>query len=286
LPHELIGLPMTRSSRSAPEFRAGARRWNDEDLTGCPSGKAAPVPFQPPRPSWDVRALLESTGTPFTVAEYGPRDRIFRQGDPGDSVMYIESGRAWLAVTVRSGKEAICGLLDAGAFLGEEALTRCGERRQSATAMTAARVLVIGKAPMRRLLEAQPRIRERFITHLLARNIRLEDSLIDQLLYSSEERLAHLLLVLAECDARRPRRCALPDLSQEIIAEMIGTTRSRVNAFMGKFRRLGFIEVQSGLRHVNATRLRVVCASRGCTAAAGAPAPRAPEAERPWRLAR
>jgi len=130
---------------------------------------------------WNVRALLESTATPFTIADYGPRAAIFRQGDPCDSVMHIERGRVWLAVTARSGKEAICGLLDTGAFLGEEALTGCGERRQSATAMTATQVLVVAKAHMIRPFRTQPGLVDRFIAHLLARNIRLEANLTDQI---------------------------------------------------------------------------------------------------------
>lgn len=243
--------------------------------------------FQNDRHPWNVRALLESTATPFAIADCGPRAAIFHQGDPCDSVMHIERGRVWLAVTARSGKEAICGLLDTGAFLGEEALTGGVERRQSATAMTATQVLVVAKAHMIRLLRTQPGLLDRFIAHLLARNIRLEDNLTEQLLYSSEQRLAHPLLVLANYDERRPRRCALPDLPQEIIAEMVGTTRSRVNAFMGKFKKLGFIEAHSGLLHVNPARLRDVHdGDRRLSIAACTAIPHAPEPEeRHWPLA-
>jgi CRP/FNR family transcriptional regulator, cyclic AMP receptor protein len=236
---------------------------------------------------WNVRALLESTATPFAIADYGPRAAIFLQGDPCDSVMHIERGRVWLAVTTPSGKEAICDLLGTGAFLGEEALTGCGERRQSATATTATQVLVVAKAHMIRLLHTQPGLLDRFIAHLLARNIRLEANLTDQLLYSSEQRLAHMLLVLADCDERRLRRCALPDLPQEIIAEMVGTTRSRVNFFMGKFKKLGFIEEHSGVLHVNPARLHVVHdGDRSISIAASPAIPQAPESEeRHWPLA-
>lgn len=159
------------------------------------------------RSPWSVRALLESTATPFTIAHYAPRVAIYRQGDPCDRVMYIESGRVWLAVTARSGKEAICGLVDAGAFLGEEALTGCAERRKSATAMTDTQVLVVSTAHVLRLLRTEPGLVLRLVAHLLARHTRLEDDLVEQLLYSSEQRLAHLLLVLAECD-RGVRACA------------------------------------------------------------------------------
>ena len=245
------------------------------------------MPFQNDRHPWNVRALLESTATPFTVVDYAPRTAIFRQGDPCDRVMHIERGRVWLAVTARSGKEAICGLLDTGAFLGEEALTGGVERRQSATAMTATQVLVVAKAHMIRLLRTQPGLQDRFIAHLLARTIRLEANLTDQMFHSSEQRLAHTLLVLANCDERRPCRCALPVLPQEIIAEMVGTTRSRVNFFMGKFKKRGFIEEHSGVLHVNPARLRDVHDDdRRIATAASAARPQAPESEeRHWPLA-
>jgi CRP-like cAMP-binding protein len=234
-----------------------------------------------------VRALLESTATPFTIADYGPRDAMFRQGDPSDSVMHIQRGRVWLAVTARSGKEAICGLLGTGAFLGEEALAGRGERRQSAIAMTATQVLVVAKADMIPLLHTQPGLLDRFIAHLLARNIRLEANLTDQIFNSSEQRVAHTLLLLANCDGRLRCRCALPDLSQEIIAEMVGTTRSRVNAFIGKFKKLGFIEAHSGVLYVNPASLHGVSNSDRRSSIAASPAvPEASESEeRHWPLA-
>jgi CRP/FNR family cyclic AMP-dependent transcriptional regulator len=212
----------------------------------------------PDRHPWNVRALLESTATPFTIASFGPRAAIFRQGDSCDGVMYIERGQVWLAVTEQSGKEAICGLLGTGAFLGEEAVTGCGERRQSATAMTATQVLAVAKAHMNRLLRTQPGLLDRFIAHLLARNIVLETNLAELLLYSSEQRLAHALVALAHCDQRRRRQCALPDLTQEIIAEMVGTTRSRVSTLMSQFKKRGLIEDRSGRLYVNPARLDVV----------------------------
>jgi CRP-like cAMP-binding protein len=246
--------------------------------------------FQNDRHPWNVRALLESTATPFTIADYGPRAAIFRQGDPCDSMMHIERGRVWLAVTARSGKEAICGLLGTGAFLGEGAATGCGERRQTATAMTATQVLVVAKAQTSRLLRTQPEFRERFIAHILARNIRLETDLSEQLLYSSEQRLAHLLIVLARDDEPRPRRWVLPGLPQEIIAEMVGTTRSHVNAHISKFKKLGFIEKNGGVLHVNPARLhhvhdgeRHISLTAAAASAACAAIPQVPKAEeRHW----
>ena len=126
-----------------------------------------------------------------------------------------------------------------------------GERRQSAIAMTTTQVLVVAKAHMIRLLHTQPELMNRFIAHLLARNTRLEAHLTDQIFHSSEQRLAHVLLALASGDERRLRRRALPDLPQEIIAEMVGTTRSRVNFFMGRFKKLGFVEEHGGVLQVN-----------------------------------
>jgi CRP-like cAMP-binding protein len=210
------------------------------------------------RRPWNVRALLESTGTPFAVASHRQRAVIFFQGDACDSVMRIEKGRVRLAVTAPSGKEAIIGLLGTGAFLGEEALGGHAVRRQTATAMTATEVLVVAKAQMIRLLRTQPAIADRFIAHILARHTRLEADLADQLLNSSEQRLAGTLLVLADCGERRSCRCVLPDVSQEIIAEMVGTTRSRVNFFMGKFKKLGFIEENGGVLQVTPSLLHVV----------------------------
>jgi CRP/FNR family cyclic AMP-dependent transcriptional regulator len=205
-----------------------------------------------------MRALLKSTGTPFAVAGYTQRAVIFFQGDACGSVMHIEKGSVRLAVTAPSGKEAIVGLLGAGAFLGEEAVGGHVVRRQTATAMTATEVLVVAKAQMIRLLRTQQAISDRFIAHILARNTHLEADLTDQLLNSSEQRLARTLLVLAGCGERHPSRYVLPEVSQEIIAEMVGTTRSRVNVFMSKFKKLGFIEEAGGVLQLNPSLLHVV----------------------------
>jgi CRP-like cAMP-binding protein len=208
--------------------------------------------------SWNVRTLLESTGTPFSVAQYEKRGVIFRQGDACDRVLHIEQGRVRLAGTTSAGKEATCGLLETGAFLGEDALGGQAVRRLTATAITAAEVLVVEQAQMIRLLHTQPAVLDRFIAHILARSIRLEADLTDQLLNCCEHRLARTLLVLAGCDERRLRRRPLPDVSQAVIAEMVGTSRSRVNTLMGKFRKLGFIEAETGVFLVNPSLLQVV----------------------------
>ena len=204
----------------------------------------------------NVRSLLESTGTPFTIARYPRRAALYFQGDACDSVMHIEKGRVWLAVTTPGGKEAICGLLTAGAFLGEEVLGGQVVRRHTATAMTATEVLVVAKAHVSQLLHTQRAFADRLIAHILERQTRLEADLTNQLLSSTEQRLAHTLLALAGCDERCPCRCALPDVSQEIIAEMVGTTRSHVNVFMGKFKKSGLIDEDDGVLHVNVSPLR------------------------------
>jgi CRP-like cAMP-binding protein len=215
------------------------------------------VPY-PRDPTLSIRALLDSTGTPHTVAQYATGATLCRQGDPCESVLYLDKGRVWLAVTTASGKEAICGILADGAFLGDEALGGHTVRRQTVTAMAATRVLVIAKTDMMRLLETQPAVAERVIAHLLARTTRLEADLADQLLYSSEARLAHTLLVLAGRDERAKGRCKLPHVSQEIIAEMVGTTRSRVNRFMSKFKKLGFVTDQGDGLYVLPARLHMI----------------------------
>jgi CRP-like cAMP-binding protein len=205
-----------------------------------------------------VRVLLESTGIPFAVAEYGERAVIFSQGDTGHSVMHLEKGRVRLAVMAPSGHQAICGLLGTGAFLGEEVLAGRFVRRQTATAMTDTEVIVIAKAQMTRVLRTHQGIADRFLAHVVARHNRLEADLTDQILHSSAQRLARTLLMLAGCDDGRPCRCALPHVSQGVIAEMVGTTRSRVNLFMNKFKKLGFIEEDGGVLQVKPALLHVI----------------------------
>jgi len=219
-----------------------------------PQDKLRPLP---------LRALLESTGTPFAISDYEPGAAIFLQGDDCDSVMHIEDGRVRLAVTTPSGKEAICGLLEAGDLLGEEALAGRDVRRHTAIALTATTVIVVTQTQMIQLLHTQPSVLDRVVAHVVERHTRLESALTDQLLNSVERRLAHTLLALAGCDERRPCRCALPHVSQEIIAEMVGTTRSRVNVFMGKFKKLGFIEEGDSALKVQPSLLQVVHGRRG-----------------------
>ena len=213
------------------------------------------LPMQTQDRLHSVRSMIESTGLPFTAAHFQPRETIFHQGDDGDSVLYVESGRIELAAVAPSGKEAICGLLGAGAFLGEEALSESATRPHTATAMTATEVLIIGRATMSQLLSSHREFSEAFIAHTVNRTARLTADLADQLLYSCEERLAHVLMVLADPDDRDPLRYRLPNVTQEFIARMVGTTRSRVNHFLGKFKKLGFVEEHDGVLHLNPAML-------------------------------
>jgi len=199
--------------------------------------------------SFDLRAALDAAGTSFTVATYQPKEVIFLQGDVSETVMYIEEGSVRLTVTASNGKEATLGLLGPGAFLGEEVLAGQDDRPESATAMTTTTVIEVEKSEMIRRLGTQHVLSERFIAHMLSRNIRLEADLIDQLFNSCEKRVARTLMLLAGCGERAAQpQHVLPPVSQEVIAEMVGTTRSRVNLFMNRFKRLGFIEYENGLK--------------------------------------
>jgi CRP-like cAMP-binding protein len=208
------------------------------------------------RGTFDLAVYLESSGPARAIVEYRPGDVAFSQGDPSGDIRYIQQGTIKLSVLSRAGKEAVVALLGPGDFFGEAALAGQSIRIETATAVTAGRVLIIPKDEMIRLLHEESGFSDRFITHMLARNIRIEADLVDQLFNSSEKRLARALLLLARYGQAQPQR-ALPKVSQETLAEMIGTTRSRVNFFMNKFKRLGLIEYNGGLK-VNHSLLSVV----------------------------
>jgi CRP/FNR family cyclic AMP-dependent transcriptional regulator len=208
-------------------------------------------------PEFDAEAFLRCAGAGKTVATYRPTDVIFSQGDASDSVMYIQQGGVKLSVLSRGGKEAVLAMLGAGDFFGERALAGHPVRLETATAVAATKVLIIPKQQMIRLLHDQHALSDRFIAHMLARNVRIEEDLIDQLFNSSEKRLARTLLLLARYGKPDQTHRVLPRISQETLAEMVGTTRSRVNFFMNKFRKLGFIEYNGGLK-VNHSLLTVI----------------------------
>jgi CRP/FNR family transcriptional regulator, cyclic AMP receptor protein len=201
--------------------------------------------------------LIDWAGVDVQRVVYEAGAAIFVQGDPAASVMYVEHGTVRLSVLSHAGKEAVIAVLDGGHFFGEGCLVGQTQRMATASAMTICTVIVVEKQEMVRQLHAHPAFADRFLTHMLTRNIRIEEDLIDQLFNSSEKRLARTLLLLARYGEPEASHRALPRVSQETLAEMVGTTRSRVNFFMNKFRRLGFIEYNGGLK-VNNSLLSVL----------------------------
>jgi len=201
--------------------------------------------------------LIDWTGVQTERVEYAPAATIFAQGDRASSVMYVEKGAVRLSVLSHAGKEAVVAVLDNAYFFGEGCLAGQEHRMATATAMAPCTVLVVDKQEMVRQLRAQPAFADRFLTHMLTRNIRIEEDLIDQLFNSTEKRLARTLLLLARYGEPEASHRALPKLSQRVLAEMVGTTRSRVNFFMNKFRKLGFIDYNGDLK-INNSLLSVV----------------------------
>jgi|SRR5579864_2692643 len=207
--------------------------------------------------SLDARAFLDSAGLGKRVVTYRRKEVVFSQGDPCQHVMYVQSGAIQLSVLSNTGKQAIVAVLGPGEFLGEGALAGHPIRLETATATLASTVLVIPKRQMIRLLHSQHAFSDRFIAHMLLRNARLEADLVDHLFNSSEKRLARTLLLLARYGKENQPQRQVPRISQETLAEMVGTTRSRVNFFMNKFKKLGFIEYSGGLK-INPSLLTVV----------------------------
>ncbi|MGB9333698.1 MAG: Crp/Fnr family transcriptional regulator [Candidatus Acidiferrales bacterium] len=207
--------------------------------------------------AFNVRHFLDSAGIARKVVEYAGKAAIFSQGDPAKSVLYIQKGGVRLSVVNESGKEAVVAVLGPGDFFGEGCLAGQPVRIGTATAITATTVLMIEKKEMVRVLHHEHAFSDRFISYMLSRNIRVEEDLVDQLFNSSEKRLARTLLLLSRYGKEDKPERVLPKVSQEMLAEMVGTTRSRVNFFMNKFRKLGFIKYNGGLQ-INTSLLSVV----------------------------
>ena len=195
-----------------------------------------------------MKLFLDSTGLGRTVRKLKNRETDFAQGDPAKTIMYIQEGGVKLTVVNESGREAVVAILGPGDFFGEGCLTGPPFRMTTATAMAASTVLVIEKKEMIRALHREHEFSDRFIVYMLARNIRVEEDLIDQLFNSIEKRLARTLLMLARYGKQDQPEKMLPKISQETLAGMIGTTRARVNVFMNKFRKLGFIKYNGGIK--------------------------------------
>jgi CRP/FNR family transcriptional regulator, cyclic AMP receptor protein len=208
-------------------------------------------------PGFDVKLFLDSTGLGRTVGKFQGKETVFAQGDPATNVMYIQEGGVKLSVVNTSGREAVIAILGPGDFFGEGCLAGQTVTMATATTIAPTVVLVIDKNEMIRVLHGEHEFSDRFIAYMLTRNIRVEEDLIDQLFNSSEKRLARTLLLLARYGAPGDPQKVLPKVSQEMLAEMIGTTRSRVNFFMNKFRKLGFIQYKGSI-HVNNSLLSVV----------------------------
>ena len=217
-------------------------------------------PTKPSRlPAFNAQAFLDSAGIAKTVVDYARGATIFTQGDVCEDVLYIQTGGVKLSVLSKTGREAVVAMLGPGDFFGEGCLAGQPVRMGSATAITPSVIRLVAKGKMVRLLHKQHTMSDRFISHMLARNIRIEEDLIDQLFNSSEKRLARTLLLLARYGEQDKPARVMPKVSQETLAEMVGTTRSRVNFFLNKFKRLGFIAYNGDIPlKINGSLLSVV----------------------------
>jgi CRP/FNR family cyclic AMP-dependent transcriptional regulator len=230
----------------------------------CQPEGISPVPTKAIHPAkakgkgaFNAQNFLDSAGVARKVTEFKKKETIFSQGDLSKNVLYIQKGGVRLSVVNETGKEAVVAILGPGDFFGEGCLAGQPIRIGTATAITPTTLLMIEMKEMIRVLHAEHAFSDRFISYMLSRNIRIEEDLIDQLFNSSEKRLARSLLLLARYGKQDKPQRVLPKISQEMLAEMVGTTRSRVNFFMNKFRKLGFIKYNGGLQ-INTSLLSVV----------------------------
>ena len=209
-------------------------------------------------PVFDAQAFLDSAGVARKIVEYRSSQKVYSQGGPATSVMYVQKGGVKLTVVSAVGKEAVLAILGPGDFFGEGSMAGQSVRMGTATAITPTTLLVIGKNEMIRVLHTEHAFSDYFVAYMLGRNIRIEADLVDQLFNSCEKRLARTLLMLARYGEQDKPQTKLSKISQETLAEMIGTTRSRVNYFMNKFKGLGFIRYNTGELHINPSLLNVV----------------------------
>ncbi|MBH0199418.1 MAG: Crp/Fnr family transcriptional regulator [Nitrospira sp.] len=212
---------------------------------------------------FNLETFLAKASKGRTILTPSRKQILFAQGDPADAVFYIQSGKVKLTVVSEHGKEAVVAILERGAFLGESCLVGQTVRTATASTLEDSRILRIDKAAMLRMLHEQPAFAEAFMSYLLVHSIRVQEDLVDQLFNSSEKRLARALLLLAHFGKESKPETVIAKISQETLAEMIGTTRSRVSFFMNKFRKLGFIDYKGGPRrnsglHVHSSLLNVV----------------------------
>jgi len=214
-------------------------------------------PKEKSKPLFDPKMFLAKVGAGRKIMEYRDGEVVFSQGDLADSIFYVQKGKLKLTVVSDQGKEAVIAILEAGDFFGEGCLAGQIRRMATATAMTDCVAARLEKSEMIRVLHEEPVFSELFLGYVLSRNIRIEEDLVDQLFNSSEKRLARVLLLLANFGKEGKPELVIPKISQQMLAEIIGTTRARVNFFMNRFRKLGFIEYNGGL-HVHSSLLNVV----------------------------
>jgi len=209
------------------------------------------------RGPFDLKVFLTKASGGRTSAEYCTGDRIFAQGDTADAIFHINQGKVKITVVSKQGKEGVVALLKDGDFFGEGCLAGQQVRMATATAISACSVMKINKATVQSMLHKEPSFADLFLSHLLSRNIRFEEDLVDQLFNSSEKRLARVLLILANFGKEGAPQTLIPKISQETLAGIVGTTRSRVNFFMNRFRKFGFIEYNGSLK-IHSSLLNVV----------------------------
>jgi CRP/FNR family cyclic AMP-dependent transcriptional regulator len=239
-----------RSSKPIPAPSVSNARIQQLDKKNSERSSREPLAFDP-------NLLLAKLSSGKTVHNYRDKQSIFSQGDPADAVFYVQKGRVKITVVSKRGKEAVIAILQEGDFFGEGCLSAQALRISTASALQRTTAMRLDKKVMVSLLHQEPEFAEMFIAYLLSRNIRIEEDLVDQLFNSSEKRLARLLLLLAHYGKDSKPETVLPRMSQETLAEMVGTTRSRVSYFMNKFRKLGFIDY-NGTLHVHSALLTVV----------------------------
>ncbi len=211
-----------------------------------------------PKLPFDPKTFLANANSHKRIVKYRNKDRVFVQGDPADSIFYIQEGKIKLSVISGHGKEAVIAILGVGHFFGEGCLAGQPLCIATATALSECSIMKLDKAEVIRVLHEEPSFSELFIAHLLSRNIKIEEDLIDQLFNSSEKRLARVLLLLANFGKQGEPKLVIPKMSQETLAEIIGTTRSRVSFFMNRFRALGFIDYSGSSLEVHSSLLTVV----------------------------
>ena len=214
-------------------------------------------PKPTPKPPFDLRVFLTKANGGKTIAECRRNESIFIQDGPANAIFYVKKGKVKLSVVSQDGKEAVVAILKEGDFFGEGCLAGQQVRMATAVALSECSLLKLEKAEVIRLLHEEPSFSELFMAHLLSRNVKIEEDLVDQLFNSSEKRLARVLLLLANFGKEGEHQTVVPKMSQETLAGIVGTTRSRVNFFMNRFRKLGFIEYNGGLK-VHSSLLNVV----------------------------